>query len=46
MESFKQYTEYQKKYSDKQLPNIYFLARTNYLFCASFFHARKKLKFF
>ncbi len=31
----------QKKYSDKQLPNIYFLARTNYLFCAGFFHAGK-----
>ena len=36
----------QKKYSDKQLSNIYFLARTNYLFCAGFFHTRKNLKNF
>lgn len=36
----------QKKYSDKQLSNIYFLARTNYLFCAGFFHTRKKSKNF
>ena len=36
----------QKKYSNKQLSNIYFLARTNYLFCAGFFHTRKKFKNF